>query len=98
MNIKALEEFLKSVPTLDPMINISDCDGWMKDGQEFMWAKGNGRSVDVYSGEATEGFEEDDEHLIVNLDCQMGYWMTEIFDKSKEMTSFDFHDKYEEFM
>lgn len=94
MNINALEDFLKSVPNLRPMIQISDSEAWFKIGTEFGWIKGG----DVYSGESTEGFDDDGNWLIVNINNGCGEVVTELFDKSKEMTSDAFYDLYEEFM
>tara|TARA_R110002020_G_scaffold42083_1_gene123613 strand:- start:266 stop:547 length:282 start_codon:yes stop_codon:yes gene_type:complete len=93
MDIKALKTFLDSVETLAPMISINDCDAWYKVETEFCWAKND----EIYSGESTEGFEEDDDWLIVNLDggCEV---TTGLFDKSKELTESGFYDLYEEFM
>lgn len=103
MNIKALEQFLESVPDgVMPLISISDCEAWMMDEgeQSVIWVSmdSTGEYLEGYSQEIAEGYDKSDTHLIVNLDTGCGMWQTEIFALDKLLSEDEFYEKYDEYM
>lgn len=73
-----------------PMIEVLNCS-WYRSDNDFTWNtddnlddlhNGDGNT---YSGYEVEGAAIFDNHVVVNLDTQMGYWVTHLFPLSKEV-------------
>ena len=100
MNIKALEDFLGSVPEgACPLISISDCIAWaVRDEDSVIWVSwNNGKKeyLEGYECELPEGFTTGGEYTIMNCDTGCGNWQTEIFLNESKMGIDDLYDKYE---
>jgi hypothetical protein len=82
------------------MMEVVDCC-WYQDGVDVSWngfndkqdlANGEG---DTYSGTVTEGFGEWEGYTVVNLDLQMGYWVTYLFNNEMKVSRQEMEDLYE---
>lgn len=82
------------------MMEVIDCC-WYQDDEGISWngfndkydlANGNG---DTYSGAITEGLGEWEGYTVVNLDLQMGYWVTYLFNNEMKISRQEMEDLYE---
>lgn len=87
--IEVLKDLLKEM-NYQSMMEIEDCI-WYRDEDNFYWNTDNNErdllngDGNTYSGYQTEGLGEFEGHVVVNLDTQQGYWITKLFDLSKEV-------------
>lgn len=71
------------------MMAVTNCV-WCR-GDEFQWNTDDNiedlvdGAGETYNGYQTEGWVEFDGYLVVNLDTEQGYWVTYLFDISKEV-------------
>ena len=76
------------------LLSVQDVT-WSRDDESIYWVDSHNN---VYSSHMTEGSTIQNDMFIFNADTGCGYWLTHIFQVSKEITYNKFEETYEEFM